>query len=172
LIILQLRTFTYGLTTDIKKAFFHVDLDKGDRDLTRFFWLSNPEEPESKFQVYHHLDSYNTTVAEDMKGNIYVNNVISGCNQDLETVAYYKEAHSIMNEAHFNLRSWSSNSSSLREEAAKDGTSDSNEIVIILGLKWNPFLDILTLTASTDSPHSSWLPSEMYYKYRRSAINL
>lgn len=172
-ILLRFRTFTYGLSTDIEKAFLHVGLNESDRDFTRFFWLSNPEDPESKFQIYryktvlfgstsspfmlhatlhHHLDNYNTPVAEDMKENIYVDNVISGCDQELEAVDYYKEARSIMNEAHFNLRSWSSNSSSLRAQAAKDGTADTNDIVNILGLKWDPSTDTLTLTSSKDKP--------------------
>ena len=170
-ILLRFRTFTYGLSTDIEKAFLHVGLDDSDREFTRFFWLSNPEDPESDFQVYrfktvlfgstsspfmlnatlhHYLDDYNTPVAEDMKENIYVDNVISGCDQELEALDYYKEARSIMNEAHFNLRSWSSNSSSLRDQATRDGTADTNEIVNILGLKWDPSTDTLTLTSSKD----------------------
>ncbi|PFX23152.1 hypothetical protein AWC38_SpisGene12298 [Stylophora pistillata] len=51
-ILLRFRTFAYGLSTDIEKAFLHVGLDDSDRDFTRFFWLSNPEDPESEFQVY------------------------------------------------------------------------------------------------------------------------
>ena len=170
-ILLRFRTFTYGLSTDIEKAFLHVGLDDSDRDFTRFFWLSDPEDPESDFQVYrfktvlfgstsspfmlnatlhHHLDNYITPVAEDMKENIYVDNVISGCDQELEALDYYKEARSIMNEALFNLRSWSSNSSSLRDQATRDGTADTNEIVNILGLKWDPSSDTLTLTSSKD----------------------
>ena len=172
-ILLRFRTFTYGLSTDIEKAFLHVGLDERDRDFTRFFWLSNPEDPEGTFQVYrfktvlfgstrspfmlnatlhHHLDNYHTPVAEDMKENIYVDNIISGCNQQLEAVDYYKKARLIMNEAHFNLRSWFSNSSSLREQATKDGTTDTNEIVNILGLKWDPSTDTLTLSSNKDEP--------------------
>ena len=170
-ILLRFRTFTYGLSTDIEKAFLHVGLDDSDRDFTRFFWLSNPKDPESEFQVYrfktvlfgstsspfmlnatlhHHLNQYNTPVAEDMKEYLYVDNIISGCDQELEALAYYKEARSIMNEAHFNLRSWSSNSSSLRDQAAKDGTTDTNGIVNILGLKWDPSTDTISLTSSKD----------------------
>ena len=84
--------------------------------------------------VHHHLTQYNTPVAKDMKENLYVDNVISGCDHELEALAYYKEAQSILSEAHFNLRSWSLNSSSLRDQAAKDGTANTNETVNILGL--------------------------------------
>ena len=174
-ILLRFRTFTYGLSTDIEKAFLHAGLDDSDRDFTRFFWLSNPKDPESKFQVFrfktvlfgsasspfmlnatlhHHLNHYDTPVAEDMKENIYVDNIISGCDQELEALAYYKEARSLMNEAHFNLRSWSSNSSSLTDQAAKDGTADSNEIVNILGLKWDPSTGTISLTSSKDESTS------------------
>lgn len=64
-------------------AFLHVGLDGNDRDLTRF-WLSDPKNPESEFQVFrfktvlfgltsfpfmlnatlhHHLENYSTPVA-------------------------------------------------------------------------------------------------------------
>ena len=104
--------------------------------------------------LHHHLNHYNIPVAEDMKENLCVDNIISGCHQELEALAYYKEARSLMNEAHFNLRSLSSNSSSLRDQAAKDGTADSNEIVNILGLKWDPSTDTISLTSSKDESTS------------------
>ena len=104
--------------------------------------------------LHHHLTNYSTPVAEDMKENIYVDNVISGCNEEKDAVDYYVEAQSIMNEAHFNLRSWSSNSPSLREQAAKDDTADANEIVNILGLKWNTSSDTLSLTPQKTSQPS------------------
>ena len=55
-----------------------------------------------------------------------------------------------MNEAHFNLRSWSSNSSLIRDQDAKDGTADTNEIMNILGLKWDPSTDTIFLTSNKD----------------------
>ncbi|KAK2546891.1 hypothetical protein P5673_033370 [Acropora cervicornis] len=47
-----------------------------------------------------------------MKENIYVNNNISSCDQEQKAAAYYHEARSIVNDAHFILRPWSSNSPS------------------------------------------------------------
>ena len=75
-----------------------------------------------------------------------------------------------MNEAHFNLHSWSSNSSSLREQAARDGTADTNKIVNILGLKWNKFLDILSLTPK--NPYQPAINIVCDKSHRRPMIHL
>ena len=54
---------------------------------------------------------------------------------------YYKESRAIMSNANFNLRSWASNSIKLQALASKEGTSDDNTNVNILGLRWNPNSD-------------------------------
>ena len=96
--------------------------------------------------LHCHLESYTSPVANDMKDNMYVDNVISGCDQETEVVHYYEEARSIMKEANFNLRSWATNSPLLREQTEEDQTSDSNTVVNILGLRWGPLHDTLHLT--------------------------
>ena len=116
-ILLRFRTFPYGLSADIEKAFLHVGLDDNDRDFTRFLWLSDPMNPESVFNTFRfktvlfgstsspfllnatlrcHLQNYDQAVAHDIKNNIYVDNVISGCENETDTVQYYSEARSIM----------------------------------------------------------------------------
>ena len=111
-ILLRFRCHKYGFTTDIEKAFLHVSLDEGDRDATRFFWLSDPEDPTSAFHIYRfkvvlfgassspfilnatlnkHLNQYNDPVTEDMK-NIYVDDLISGVQHDEEAATYYNRA--------------------------------------------------------------------------------
>ena len=78
--------------------------------------------------LHHYLPNYNTPMAEDMKENIYVDDVISGCNEEQDAVDYYGEARSIMKEVHFNLRYWSSNSPLLREQAVRDGIADTKKL--------------------------------------------
>ena len=175
-IIIRFRTFTYDLSTDIEKAFLHVGLDEGDRDFTRFFWLSDTTNPESEFQVFrfktvlfgstsspfmlhatlhHHLENYTSPVAKDMKNNMYVDNVISGRDHETDILHYYQESRSIMSAANFNLRSWASNSPLLCEQTKKDQTADTNTVVNILGLRWDPFHDTLYLAPKEIAPQSS-----------------
>jgi transposase InsO family protein len=171
-ILLRFRTHPYALSTDIEKAFLHVRLNEQDRDFTRFLWLSNPSDPESPFITYrfkvvlfgsvsspfmlnatlhYHLDNHNTTVTQDMKENLYVDNLISGCDTEAEAINYYDEARSIMSQGNFNLRSWSSNSPLLQARAADDSTDEKSESVNILGLQWKPTTDKLTLVENSGS---------------------
>jgi hypothetical protein len=97
-----------------------------------------------------HLEHYDSPVVQDIKDNIYVDNIISGCDLEVDSLVYYKEARSIMRDALFNLHSWASNSQSLQELALKDKTADPKTTVNILGLKWNPSTDILSFPSTQD----------------------
>ena len=155
-ILLRFRLHNYALSTDIEKAFLHVKLAECDRDFTRFFWLSKQNDPESEFVTYrfkvvlfgstsspfmlhatldYHLNSYHSAVSRDMRNNLYVDNIISGCQSEEDVILYYKDAKHIMSEANFNLRSWASNSQKLQALAKTDGILDSNTSVNLLGLK-------------------------------------
>lgn len=130
-----------------------------------FLWLSTPSDPHSELVTYrfktvlfgstsspfilsatlhYHLNSYNTPIAHDMKQNLYVDNIISGCNTEEQAVQYYKEARSIMNRAKFNLRSWASNSHQLRSLSKAEGTVDKDTTVSLLGLLWSTSTDTIT----------------------------
>ncbi|VDI25885.1 Hypothetical predicted protein [Mytilus galloprovincialis] len=51
-ILLRFRLNKYAVSTDIEKAFLNVGLDIEDRDVTRFFWLSKPTDPNSDLTTY------------------------------------------------------------------------------------------------------------------------
>ena len=152
-ILLRFRSHYYGISTDIEKAFLHVRPHPDDRDFTRFFWLSDPRDPFSSFCVYrfrvvpfgatsspfmlnavlqYHLRHYSTPVSLDMCSNLYVDNVITGCNKEQDVVNYYREARAIMCDAKLNLRSWSSNSVALTTIATTDNTAEEASSVNVL----------------------------------------
>ena len=164
-ILLHFWFHVIGLSTDIEKAFSHVRLDEGDRDYTRFLWLSDPSNPE--FQTYRfksvffgsvsslfmvsatlhcHLN-LQSHVATDMKYNLYVDNIISGTDDEAQAIQYYSEARSIMLDAKFNLRSWASNSKQLQSLATNDDVIDKSLTVNTLGLCWNTCTDMITFAS-------------------------
>ena len=167
-ILLRFKTHYYGISTDIEKAFLHVRLHPDNRDFTRFFWLSDPRDPFSSFCVYrfrvvpfgatsspfmlnavlqYHLRCYSTPVSLDMRSNLYVDNIITGCDKEQDVVNYYREARTIMCDAKLNLRSWCSNSVALTTIANTDNTAENASSVNVLGLRWIPALDKLHLAA-------------------------
>ena len=166
-ILLRFRCHPIAFASDIEKAFLHVVLHEPDRNFMQFLWLLNPEDPDSNCATYCfaavpfgsasspfmlnavlnlHLTKANSTIANNMKSNIYIDNVLSGCDTEDQAVQYYTEAGNIMNRAKFNLRSWASNSHQLQKTAIKDKSVDPNTTVSVLGVRWNTATDTLSFT--------------------------
>ncbi|VDI64827.1 Hypothetical predicted protein [Mytilus galloprovincialis] len=137
-ILMGFRTKKYAISTDIEKAFLHIGLDEKDRDFTRFFWLSDTDNPSSTLTTYRfksilfgatsspfilnatllkHLDACNTNVSAMMKNDLYVDNILSSLENEDDAAKYFVQARSLMSDAGFNLRSWSSNCSKLTDLA-------------------------------------------------------
>ena len=153
-ILIRFCIHNFAFSTDLEKAFLHIQLDEGDRDFISSLWSTDPKDPASQFQAYHftvipfglilspfilnatvlhHLDQYETDVSQDMQDNLYVDNVFSGCNTEDEAISYYHEARSIMHDANFNIRTWASNSSQLHTQATADNVADPSTNVNLLG---------------------------------------
>ena len=92
-----------------------------------------------------HLSNSPLQVAADMRDNIYIDNILSGCTTE-ELLAYYSQSRDVMSQAKFNLRSWLTNSRRLQEVTRQDNTSDPSTTVRILGLRWNIATDMLSLS--------------------------
>lgn len=51
-ILIRFRLNQFAVSTDIVKAFLHVQLDENDRDVTKVLWLSDPKDPNSELITY------------------------------------------------------------------------------------------------------------------------
>ena len=102
--------------------------------------------------IHCHLSQYRSSIAQDMLINLYVDNIVTGCNSEEDALLYYNTARSIMKDAQFNLRSWASNSRKLTSLAAQDNVNDSNSTVNVLGLQWETQTDTLSLTSKAPIP--------------------
>ena len=174
-ILLRFRLHKYAIATDIEKAFLHVNLDQADRDATRFYWLSNTDDPESEFIVYRfksvmfgatsspfilnatlnkHLTQSTDQISLDMLRNLYVDDLASGTSDDGSAVNYYQDARNKMSPVGFNLRSWSSNSPGVQRLAAKDQVLDTSPTKKVLGMLWNITSDTLRFSCkqATSTP--------------------
>ena len=172
-ILLRFRIYAFALSTDIEKAFLHVKLHTSDRDFTRFFWPVSLEATNQEMHTYRftvvpfgsssspfmlgavlnlHLSKFDTAVARDMRDNVYVDNVLSGCHTEEDLLMYYTQSRDIMGQAKFNLRSWSTNSNKLKEITKSDKTSDTSSTVGLLGLRWNTLTDTLSLATRQIPP--------------------
>ena len=169
-IILRFRTHNYAISTDIEKAFLHIHLHESDRDYTRFLWLSDATDPTSELimyrfktvlfgavsspfmlyaTLYRHLQCYNTPLSHDIQANLYVDNIVSGCETELAAIQYYNHARLIMSKAKFNLRSWVSNSPQLNLITHQENTADSTVLANVLGIHWDTNTDKVSLIPKT-----------------------
>jgi len=112
-----------------------------------------------------HLSKTHSPVAEDLKQNIYVDNILSGCDMEAEIMQYYAQAREIMGKAKFNLRSWSSNShQNLQKLLDQEKTGDHHTTVGILGLQWNTATDVLSVTPKHLSTNTALLAKRDVWK--------
>ncbi|XP_071149289.1 uncharacterized protein [Mytilus edulis] len=164
-ILLRFRLHKYAVTTDIEKAFLNVGLEEKDRDVTRFYWYSNPTDPTGQLVTYRfksvlfgatcspfivnavllkHLKDNVCTWTERLTNDLYVDNIISSFSEENDLINYYNQTRPLFANAGFNLRSWASNSEILQEFARKDSVVDNDKIIKVLGLKWNAEKDTIT----------------------------
>ena len=102
--------------------------------------------------LHLHLSNHNSEVANDMRQNLYVDNIISGGATEHSVTQYFREARAIMSEANFNLRSWASNSHQLQAIAQQEKVADENQVVSLLGLHWDTTKDHLSFIPKRIDP--------------------
>jgi hypothetical protein len=136
-ILIKFRSHPTALTADIEKAFLMIGINKSDRDMLRFIWFSDPSNLDSEIQHFrftrlvfglrpspailgsilaHHLNSYADLYPEIIKmieESLYVDDLISGCENESKAFEIYQSSKCILAEGSFNLRKWHSNSSEL-----------------------------------------------------------
>ena len=170
-ILLHFRLNRITLVADIEKAFLQVGLSDDSRDVTRFIWLRNREKLclQNNIQEYrfcrvpfgiisspcllaatleYHLKLFNTLVAENIRKNIYVDNVITGSSTVENAISFYNEAKQIFQKAGMNLRDWASNSKTVLSRIS-DQDNSNTEKMKILGLSWIVSTDQMNLNVKT-----------------------
>ncbi|XP_060572066.1 uncharacterized protein LOC132730216 [Ruditapes philippinarum] len=137
--LLRFRMQPIAIVADIEKAFLQIGLKPSQRDVTRFLWLKDCKNPtvvtdniqEFRFcripfgvisspfllgaTVDFHLKCYENPVAENLRNNIYLDNVITGAENTSEAIQLYTKSRAMFADASMNLREWITNSDFVNE---------------------------------------------------------
>ncbi|VDI25013.1 Hypothetical predicted protein [Mytilus galloprovincialis] len=164
-ILLRFRLHQFAVTTDIEKAFLNVGLETQDRDVTRFFWFDTPTDPSTPLSTYRfksvlfgatsspfilnsvlqkHLRENRCEYTDTLMNDLYVDNILSSFPTESALLKYFDTSRDLFTRAGFNLRSWASNSQLLRDRANSHNVLDKDELIKVLGLRWNTCNDTLT----------------------------
>lgn len=135
-ILIRFRLNEIAITADIRQAFLNIGIHPEHQDFLRFLWYDAGSDGElitykflrvvfgvtsSPFllngTIRQHLAKYGDHDGEFVKlflEDLYVDDTASGCNSVREGKEFYNKATSIMAEAGFHLRKWSSNNKVLQ----------------------------------------------------------
>ena len=167
-VLLRFRLSPIAISSDIEKAFLQLSLCKADRDVTRFLWVKDLDQPPSpeNLVVYrfcrvpfgvisspfllaatvrHHLSIADVPDAQELLRNIYVDNLFIGATSPDEALHKYTATKKLFSAASMNAREWSSNSPEFLHhvpelDCASTGTQK------CLGMLWDTCQDSLYCT--------------------------
>lgn len=172
-LLIRYRLQKIAILSDIEKAFLQIGLQSSERDVTRFLWFADNEQPasDSNIAVYrfcrvvfgiisspfllgatiqHHLAKQNSEFADKLMSEIYVDNVISGADDEKSALLHYKESKRIFEEAGMNLQQFCSNSSALMSVIPDEDRVRNSGGLKVLGLSWD-YADSDTLSIAKAS---------------------
>ena len=150
--LVKFRWHRIGLTADIEKAFLTVAIDDKNKYMVRFLWLKEPNDPSSELvqlrftrlvfgfrpspailssTIRHHLETQKDAdpqLIESLKKSLYVDDFVSGADNEKEACEISPNAKLIMQKGAFNLRKWNTNSSNLKEMFSEESSPNSTNL--------------------------------------------
>ncbi|XGW07238.1 hypothetical protein V3C99_017068 [Haemonchus contortus] len=167
--LLRFRTPKYVAIADVEKAFLQVRLHEKDRDATRFLWVRNINQPISEGKIitfrftrvtfglnvspyllggtiHHHLRTTvdDTTLADEIRNNLYVDNLILAASTEEELVQKSLTTRQIFQDMGMNLREFLPNKDALRDKVPEEAhTMKTTQKV--LGITWDAKRDCINI---------------------------
>jgi hypothetical protein len=165
---MRFRLYKIGIVADIEKAFLQIGLQPRERDVTRFLWIKRSDKPMTEKEnlieyrfccvpfgvisspfllgatVEYYLESHNSPIANKLKNDIYVDNLITGTNSQTEASQLYQSAKSIFNDISMNLREWITNNGHVNATIQSKERADSSGMKV-LGHNWDITSDTISI---------------------------
>ena len=158
-VLMRFRRWQIALTADVQKAFLQVGVDPHDRDAHRFLWDDNGTTRVMRFARvpfgnrgspfllmatirYHLIHTEPSEVTHELLENLYMDDWLSGCDEEKRAFQMFAEAQNIMLEAGMKLAKWASNNKDLSNHFQSElATAVAHKV---LGLRWCMNTDMFT----------------------------
>ncbi|XGW22020.1 hypothetical protein V3C99_004742, partial [Haemonchus contortus] len=170
--LLRFRIPKFVIISDVEKAFLQVRLHEADRDATRFLWVRDVNAPFNEQNVttfrftrvtfglnvspyllgatiHHHLNHAveNKDLANEIRENLYVDNLILSANTPIEAMKKSLETRKIFGEMGMNIREFLSNDETLCHYLPETAYAKSSTQKV-LGVPWNANTDCFEVHCS------------------------
>lgn len=169
-ILLRFRLHPIVFACDIRQMYRQILVHPDHRDFQRILFRFSFDEPIREFRMgrvtfgvssapflairtIHQLaedeqESY-PQAADILRTDIYVDDVVTGCQDTQEALVLQKQLINIMNAGGFQLRKWASNDASVLKNVQEEHRATPNltfdndsNVIKVLGLAWNSLEDI------------------------------
>ena len=180
-VLLRFRFHRVALTTDVSRMYRAIELTSSDRDLHRFVWRHNPDEPlrdyrmtRVTFGVSASSFAANMSVKQNaidfaleyshavtaVEKSFYVDDGLTGADSIEEAIELQRQLQDLFSRGGFLLRKWNSSEpatlqcipSELRELQSTHSIPSPDEYTKTLGLEWNASMDHFRLTVAELPP--------------------
>lgn len=180
-ILMNFRQFKFGITADIEKMYRQIWIHEDDQQYQKILWRDNDKEPIKVFQLktvtyghacaphsairtlmqcaYDHKNQY-PRAAGMIKECFYVDDLLTGANNETEVDAIKEELISILKLGGFNITKWKTNGKFKEHIEFPEGEEQS-----VLGLCWNLSTDkFFYKLRSNDDNEKSWTKRKILSK--------
>lgn len=180
-VLLRFRLYKIALIADVSKMYRAVHLTEDDKDLHRFVWRDDPQQPlidyrmtRVTFGVSASSHAANMAIKQNslelaeeyplaaraVKENFYVDDGLSGGSTVEEVIELQRQLHESFERGGFKLHKWNSSDSTIMKKLnpSLKSTSPSScdmpdvEYTKTLGIRWNPLKDCFQLTIAELPP--------------------
>ena len=165
-ILVRFRLGKIEIVADIKKVFLQIAVDEDERDFLRMIWYKNvfAQNPTVKilrfarvvfdltsspfilngtFRIHlqkYLRDDHNKEIIQKLIGELYVDDVTSSLNNEIEGQQFYEIAKSCLTSASFELRKWVTNDDKLQQyfnyKESNGNLTTNNTNRKVLSLTW------------------------------------
>ncbi|KAL0850306.1 hypothetical protein ABMA28_012142 [Loxostege sticticalis] len=165
-IVMRWRRHLICLAADVVKMFRQVMIAREHTDYQRIVWRESTQEEIGDYRLL--TVTFGTScapylavktlqqiacdeghkyplAAERIKADVYMDDVLTGCQSETEAIEVYKQLKKLLKEGGFQLQKWTSNSDKLldvfKEDAGGDVEIKQDQVSKVLGLTWNRTTD-------------------------------